>query len=189
MSPATVVWLVWLAILALATIRYWMLRSWRTALFLLFGAVAVMAIDQLDIWPTTALQAGVAAAITSVMLVRSEPLWAMRVADRQFVEAFAAIRVQIKDLRNRIDTTPVAEYARDFEAIIRRLEAINPPTDDWTALQTETASDLRLRLGVLRGDKSDDGTDTPQDRWRELDLRFKDLIKAKTSFWLLWPWS
>lgn len=137
--------------------------------------------------PAAALEVGIVAGITLVTLTGLEPLWAMRVADRRFVDMFAQSRLELRDLRRRIETSAPDEYAREFERITAQLGAIEAPSADWAALQAETVSDLMLRLAVIRGQAAADSLGTPEERLQRLERRFEDLIRAKTSFWLLWP--
>jgi hypothetical protein len=166
-----------------------MLRTWRTTVLIFGGAAAVVAIDWWSIRPTSGLQAAVVGAITVVIIVRNEPLWAMRVSDRRFVDAFAAIRLELRDLRERIGALSSSEYARQFAAITERLARLRPPCADFAALQADTVADLRLRLDRLSGKVSNESVDLAARRWDALEARFAELVRNKTSFWLLWPWQ
>jgi hypothetical protein len=185
-TPAGILALAVVAGLALATIPYWILRSWRTAVLLLAAAAAILAVDLSDLRPAAAIELGIAGGVAILVLRGDERLWAMRVADRRYVEALAKVRGRIEDLRQRLDKTDPTDYAREFESLIDQLVAIPAPSEDWAILQAEAASELRDRLAVMRGASPATSLDEANERLQRTEEGFANLIRAKTSFWLLW---
>jgi hypothetical protein len=176
-----------IGLLAVATIPYWMLRSWRTAVLLLAAAGGIVAVEFSGLRPIAPIELGIVAGVALVMLGRNEQLWAMRASDRRFIESLASVRRDIRDLRQRLEGTDPREYVREFERIIDRLEAIPAPSEDWAALQADAAREYRSRLAVMRGATPTMTIDEADERLQRIEEGFADLIKAKTSFWLPWP--
>jgi len=166
-----------------------MLRSWRTAALLGVSALAIVGLDRLSARPTTTLQLLIVFAVTLVMLVWNEPLWAMRVSDRRFVDALTDIGMQLRDLEGRIGTMSHEEYTREFESIVQRLEQLNAPSADWQALQGDIAADLHWRLSIFRGEVTEPTASESRSRWEHIESRSAALIRSKTTFWLRWPWN
>lgn len=175
--------------LALAPVKYWMLRSWRTYALLGGAAVLVVLAEVVALKPLSALQTGLVAGMGSAMILRNEPLWAMSRADRRFVDAYAAIRTDLKTLRGLVGTASPAEYQRQFSELIARLEGIEPPSLDWAALKNDTVKDLQKRLWAMRANAVLPEVQVQSSRreWKELEDRFVVVMRRKTSFWLPWP--
>ena len=178
-----------LAILGATPIWYWMLRSWRTYGLLGGAALLVVAADALHLRPLPALQTGLVAGVALAMFLRNESLWAMSRADRKFVDAYAAVRTELKNLEEKSAAVAPAVYQRSFSALIARLGRIDSPSPDWEALRQDTVDDLKKRLTAIRA-----GVVLPEDEvesftreWQDLEDRFAVLVRRKTNFWLSWP--
>jgi hypothetical protein len=178
-----------LVILGLTPISYWMLRSWRT--YSLLGGAALLAAgaDLADLRPLPALQTGLVAGVALAMFLRNESLWAMSKADRGFVDAYAAIRLELKNLEGTSAAAPPAVYQRSFAELVARLGQIGSPSSDWEELRQDTEKDLKKRLSAMKGGvvPPDDQIESFRREWKDLEDRFAVLIHQKTNFWLLWP--
>jgi hypothetical protein len=175
--------------LALAMIPDWLMRSWRTAALLIGAAVGVLVVDLSGMQPRPILDVAFVTVAAVAILRGYWWLWAMRVEDHQFVEAFGKVREEIGELKSRIDETDPHTYVRTFDELIDRLDDIEAPAADWDDLRRETADELRRRSRMMRGQTAPVSYDLQQAdaHWLELEARFTELVRAKTSFWLLMP--
>lgn len=189
MVLSTVSALAILVILGLTPFRYWMLRSWRTYSLLGGAAALVFVAELLDLRPLAALQIGLVAGVALAMFLQNESLWAMSRADRRFVDAYAAIRIELKNLEETSAAAPLAVYQRSFSELTARFGQIGSPSSDWEALRQDTEEDLKKRLSAMKAGAvlAEDEVESFRCEWKDLEDRFAVLIRQKTNFWLPWP--